>query len=124
MKEFFRTVVLYSFHIGCVRPVLTWIVGVRYRRRNLVPDGPCLVVSNHNSHLDAGVLMSLFPLRRLTRVHPVAAADYFGSTIFKQARAMWMMNGIPIQRRPKPGADPLQPLVDKLNQGHSPVFFP
>ncbi len=124
MKEFFRTVVLYSFHIGFVRPVLTWIVGVRYRRRNLVPDGPCLVVSNHNSHLDAGVLMSLFPLRRLTRVHPVAAADYFGSTIFKQALAMWMMNGIPIQRRPSPGADPLQPLVDKLNQGHSLVFFP
>ncbi len=37
---------------------------------------------------------------------------------------MWLMNGIPIQRRPKPGVDPLQPLVDKLNQGHSLVFFP
>ncbi len=119
-----RTVALYLFHLGFVRPVLTWIVGVRYRRRTLVPDGPCLVVSNHNSHLDAGILMSLFPLRRLTRVHPVAAADYFGSTLFKQALAMWMMNGIPIQRRPKPGTDPLQPLVDKLNEGHSLVFFP
>ena len=124
MKNFLRTVALYLFHLGFVRPVLTWIVGVRYRRRSLVPDGPCLVVSNHNSHLDAGVLMSLFPLRRLTQVHPVAAADYFGSTLFKQALAMWMMNGIPIQRRPKPGQDPLQPLVDKLNQGHSLVFFP
>ena len=124
MKNFFRTVALYLFHLGFVRPVLTWIVGVRYRHRNRVPDGPCLVVSNHNSHLDAGVLMSLFPLRRLPRVHPVAAADYFGSTMFKQALAMWMMNGIPIQRRPKPGVDPLQPLVDKLNKGHSLVFFP
>jgi 1-acyl-sn-glycerol-3-phosphate acyltransferase len=124
VKRFFRTVALYLFHLGFVRPVLTWIVGVRYRRRNRVPDGPCLVVSNHNSHLDAGVLMSLFPLRRLPKVHPVAAADYFGSTLFKQALAMWMMNGIPIQRRPKPGSDPLQPLVDKLNQGDSLVFFP
>lgn len=124
MKSFLRTAALYLFHLGFVRPVLTWIVGVRYRRRSLIPDGPCLVVSNHNSHLDAGVLMSLFPLRRLPRVHPVAAADYFGSTIFKQALAMWMMNSIPIQRRPKPGVDPLQPLVDKLNEGHSLVFFP
>jgi 1-acyl-sn-glycerol-3-phosphate acyltransferase len=124
VKNFLRTVALYLFHLGFVRPVLTWIIGVRYRRRSLIPDGPCLVVSNHNSHLDAGVLMSLFPLRRLPRVHPVAAADYFGSTIFKQALAMWMMNGIPIQRRPKPGTDPLQPLVDKLRQGHSLVFFP
>ncbi len=33
---------------------MKWFVGVRYRRRSLVPDGPCLVVSNHNSHLDAG----------------------------------------------------------------------
>jgi 1-acyl-sn-glycerol-3-phosphate acyltransferase len=104
--------------------VLTWIVGVRYRRRNVVPQGPCLVVSNHNSHLDAGILMGLFPLRRLPKVHPVAAADYFGSTMFKQALAMWMMNGIPIQRRPKPGIDPLQPLIDQLNRGHSLVFFP
>ncbi|NIM01731.1 MAG: hypothetical protein GTN89_13085, partial [Acidobacteria bacterium] len=38
--------------------------------------------------------------------------------------AMWLMNGIPIQRRPKAGVDPLQPLVDKLNEGHSLVFFP
>ncbi|MCH7779824.1 MAG: 1-acyl-sn-glycerol-3-phosphate acyltransferase, partial [Acidobacteria bacterium] len=123
MKNFLRTAALYLFHLGFVRPVLTWIVGVRYRRRSLIPDGPCLVVSNHNSHLDAGVLMSLFPLRRLPRVHPVAAADYFGSTIFKQALAMWMMNSIPIQRHPKPGVDPLQPLIDKLNEVHSLGFF-
>ena len=124
MKGFFRSLPLYLFHIGFVRPVLTWIVGVRYRRRNAIPQGPCLVVSNHNSHLDAAILMGLFRLRRLPTVHPVAAADYFGSTLFKQALAMWLMNGIPIQRRPKHGVDPLQPVIDQLNRGHSLVFFP
>jgi 1-acyl-sn-glycerol-3-phosphate acyltransferase len=124
VKDFLRKIVLYMFHIGFARPVLQWVVGVRYRRRSLVPDGPCLVVSNHNSHLDAAILMGLFPLRRLPTVHPVAAADYFGSTLFLQALAMWMMNGIPIQRRPKPGSDPLQPLLERLGDGHSLVFFP
>jgi len=124
VKDFLRKVVLYMFHIGFARPVMQWVVGVRYRRRSLLPDGPCLVVSNHNSHLDAAILMGLFPLRRLPTVHPVAAADYFGSTLFLQALAMWMMNGIPIQRRPKPGTDPLQPLLERLENGHSLVFFP
>ena len=124
MKRFLQKVGLYLFHVGFARPVLYWIVGVRFRRRSLLPKGACLVVSNHNSHLDAAVLMSMFPLRRLPKIHPVAAADYFGSTWFKQALAMSFMNGIPISRRPKKGQDPLQPLKDQINNGHSLVFFP
>ncbi len=86
MKRLLANLALILFHIGFVRPVLTWFVGVRYRKRNRVPRGPCVVVSNHNSHLDAPVLMSLFPLGRLPRVHPVAAADYFGTITCSSAR--------------------------------------
>ena len=77
--------VMLAFHAGFVRPMLK-ILGVRVRRRALVPPGPCLVVANHNSHLDAAVLMSLFPLRRLPHVHPVAAADYFGKNLVAAPR--------------------------------------
>jgi len=114
----------YAFHILFVRPVLRWVAGVRYRRRHLVPDGPCLVVSNHNSHLDAAVLMTLFPLRRLAQVHPVAAADYFGSNWFMRMLAMLCMNGIPIERRPVRGEDPLAPITELLKAGKTLVFFP
>ncbi len=124
MRRFFAKLALYMFHIGFVRPMLRWIVGVRYRRRNLVPKGPCLVVSNHNSHLDAAVLMSLFPLKRLTRVHPVAAADYFGETLLKRTMAMMLMNGIPIERRAAKGVNPLEPIVRAIENGESLVFFP
>ena len=111
------------FHAGFVRPVLT-LFGVRYRRRALVPRGPCLVVANHNSHLDAPVLMSLFPLRRLPHVHPVAAVDYFGQTWLRRTMAMLLMNAIPIERKAASGTDPLSPVVQALREGESLVFFP
>ncbi len=112
-----------AFHAGFVRPALA-VLGVRVRRRALIPEGPCLVVANHNSHLDAAVLMSLFPLRRLPRVHPVAAADYFGKNLVRRTMAMVLMNGIPIERRPQPGTDPLAPIVEGMARGESFIFFP
>ena len=36
-----------------------------------------LIVANHASHLDALVLMSAFPLRRVNRVRSLCAKDYF-----------------------------------------------
>jgi len=124
MRRFFSTLALLAFHAGFARPVLRWVIGVRFRRAALIPRGPCIVVSNHNSHLDAAVLMSLFPLRRLPDVHPVAAADYFGSSWLRRTMAMALMNGIPIERRPRPGVDPLAPLVEAVEAGKALIFFP
>jgi 1-acyl-sn-glycerol-3-phosphate acyltransferase len=124
VRRFLHTLALYAFHVLIARPVLFGIGAVRFRRRHLVPEGPCLVVSNHNSHLDAAVLMTMFPLRRLRHVHPVAAADYFGSSWWKRAMAMLLMNGVPIERRPGRGKDPLTPVIDRLKAGESLIFFP
>jgi len=124
VRRLLQRLALYAFQIFFARPVLKWVVGVRYRRLGLVPDGPCLVVSNHNSHLDAAVLMSMFPLRRLAHVHPVAAADYFGSNWFMSTLAMLLMNGVPISRRPVRGEDPLTPIAERLKAGETLIFFP
>ncbi len=124
MQRFFRTAAVLLFQVLLVRPTIRWFVGVRYRRRSLVPKGPCLVVANHNSHLDAAVLLTLFPLSRVPHVHPVAAADYFGKTWFRRAMALLFMNGLSIERVPRAGLDTLQPMIQALEAGESLVFFP
>ncbi len=124
VRRAIRLVALVSFHLFVVRPVLRFFGGVRFRRRDLVPDGTCLVVANHNSHLDAPVLLSLFPLRRLPKVHPVAAADYFGETWLRRTMAMVLMNAVPIHRAPGAGQDPLAHLMRALREGESLILFP
>jgi 1-acyl-sn-glycerol-3-phosphate acyltransferase len=123
VRRALRSFLLILSHVGFVRPVLA-ILGVRYRRRNLVPRGPCLVVANHNSHLDASVLLTLFPLTRVPRVHPVAAADYFGKTWFLRALSMFLMNAIPIERKAIAGSDPLASVKQAIDAGESLIFFP
>lgn len=114
----------YAFQIGFVRPVLKWYWGARYRRLSSVPKGPCIVVANHNSHLDAPLLMTMFSISRIARVHPVAAADYFGKTAWRRTIVMVGMNAIGFERTAAPGKDVLQPTIEALGAGETLIFFP
>jgi 1-acyl-sn-glycerol-3-phosphate acyltransferase len=124
LRRAFRLAFFYAFQLGFVRPMLKWYWGAHYRRRSSVPKGPCIVVANHNSHLDAPLLMTMFPIRRIAHVHPVAAADYFGKTAWRRTMVMIGMNAMGIERTAAAGKDVLQPTIEALEAGESLIFFP
>lgn len=89
-----------SFFALFIRPFVFIFLGLNLRgRKNLPEKGPAIVSANHNSHLDTLVLISLFPLKEVHRVRPIAAADYF----FKHPVLAWIainiIGIIPIERK-------------------------
>ena len=121
-----NNILRYLFFMLVVNPMVLIVIGLNVRRRQLLPkSGPAVVVANHNSHLDALTLMTLFGLRRLKDVHPVAAADYF----LRSPTSAWfstkILGIIPLDRSPKArSGDPLAPVCDALDNGKILILFP
>ena len=82
-----------------VRPLVLVGLGLNIINRKYLPTrGPAVIAANHNSHLDTLVLMSLFPLAKVHRVRPVAAADYFLANRFLAWFSQNVIGIIPLDR--------------------------
>ncbi|MEK8016955.1 MAG: lysophospholipid acyltransferase family protein [Candidatus Parabeggiatoa sp.] len=108
-----------------VRPLILIVIGLNIRHRERLPhEGPAIIVANHNSHLDTLVLMSLFPLKRLSQIHPVAAADYFLRNRLLAWFALRIIGIIPIARKMQAHKDPYEAAYTALSEGKILVLFP
>ncbi len=111
-----------------MRSFLVLIVGVKYRNREVLKkEKQFIIVANHNSHVDTMALLSALPSSRIRHVHPVAAADYFGSNPIRAFITKLLVNTILIPRsRPVDGEgpDPVQMMFDQLEKGESLILFP
>jgi len=109
-----------------VRPLILFFMGLLvYRREALPTHGPCIIAANHNSHLDTLVLMSLFPLRDLPRVRPVAAADYFLANRFFAWFSLQVIGIVPIARNSRQSREQLlSPCLNALRQGDILILYP
>lgn len=113
------------FFVFVVRPLVLIVMGLNVRHRERLPTvGPAILAANHNSHLDTLVLMSLFPLRLLQRLRPVAAADYFCHGGWKEWAARKIFHILPLERKPRPGLDPLAEIDRALSEGDILILFP
>ncbi len=115
-----------AFFAVFVRPFMALFIGLRVRGRQHLPaSDPFILVANHSSHLDAVSLLWLFPLRRLRRIHPVAAADYFDRNKFVSLLTRTLFNILPIERqRIDPANHPLDRMQAALERGESLIVFP
>lgn len=108
-----------------VRPVVGIVLGMNVRGRQHLPTtGPAIITANHNSHLDAMVLMSLLPHRSLHRVRPVAAADYFMKGRFLGWFSTKIIGILPIARNSGADEDPLAGCYEALEAGQILIIFP
>lgn len=109
-----------------VRPLALIVLGMNIRHRERLPRrGPAIVVANHNSHLDALVMMTLFPMRMLRRLRPVAAADYFFTYRWLAWLSLRVIGIIPIKRKQvRTKEDPLAELDEALGRGEILILFP
>lgn len=114
------------FFLLIVRPVVLIVLGLNARHRERIPTaGPAIVVSNHNSHLDTLVLMTLLPWSLLPRLRPVAAKDYFLRNRLLAWFALNIMHIIPLERQTLDRhRDPLAECSDALKNGEIVILFP
>jgi 1-acyl-sn-glycerol-3-phosphate acyltransferase len=67
-------------------------------RENLPREGSFVLVANHASHLDALSILAALPLRKLHRVFPAAAKDFFFESLPRTAVAAVVVNALPFDR--------------------------
>jgi 1-acyl-sn-glycerol-3-phosphate acyltransferase len=115
-----------AFFLFVMRPFMAVFIGLRVRGREHLPKrDPFILYANHASHLDTVSLLNLFPLMRLERIQPVAAADYFERNRFVAWLSRTFINILPITRRNITAENnPVRRMQSVLALGHSLVIFP
>ena len=89
----------------------------------LIKNGPAIIVANHNSHVDAIVLLSIFNCTEIMSVTVVGAVDYF----FKNKVFAWVSRNIlgmiPLGRQ-KVSSDIFFEIHNSLDQNKIVIMFP
>lgn len=121
-----RALAQLAFTALVVRPFMAMVIGLRVHGREHLPArDPFVMVANHASHLDTATLLSLFPLARVRRVRPCAAADYFESSRLRSFLTHTGFNILSIPRRAiHADQHPIRLMRDALARGESLIVFP
>lgn len=77
------------------------LTGIRSRWHSAPePEKTRIYYANHSSHLDGLVIWASLPPQMRTRVHPVAAADYWLGSRLRRYLALRIFGAVLVERRP------------------------
>ena len=101
-------------------------IGLKYvNEKTLKNIKQFILIANHNSHMDTMAIMSAIPSRYIHKVHPIAARDFFGGSLFKKILMRYLVNATLIQRdRDDPENDPIDSMDKMLKKSRSLILFP
>ncbi|MDG2139425.1 MAG: lysophospholipid acyltransferase family protein [Flavobacteriales bacterium] len=114
---------IYSF---LWRNFLRIFIGLKYYNNESLRDKKqFILIANHNSHMDTMALMSAIPSRYIHRVHPIAARDFFGGSLFKKILMRYLVNATLIKRdRTDSENDPIDSMDKMLKKARSLILYP
>ncbi len=121
-----KKIIKILFFAIIVRPIVFVILGLNIKNREKLPlKGEAVIAANHNSHLDTMVIMSLYPLSKIDKVRPVAAADYFMKNKFIAWISINCIGIIPLDRSGASSQEELfQSCHEALDNGDILILFP
>ena len=116
-------IIIYSFFW---KNFLKFFIGLKYvNEKTLKNKKQFILIANHNSHMDTMAIMSAIPSRYIHKVHPIAARDFFGGSLFKKILMRYLVNATLIQRdRDDPNNDPIDSMDKMLKKSRSLILFP
>ncbi len=84
-----------------------------------------IYIANHQSHFDLVLIWAALPAELRAKTRAIAARDYWTKGKFKTWLTTDVFNTVYVSRtRANPDEDPLEPLVEALNNGDSLIIFP
>lgn len=102
------------------------LTGIRSRwHSEPEPEKTRIYYANHSSHLDGLVIWASLPPQMRTRVHPVAAADYWLGSRLRRYLALRIFGAVLVERRPagereaKPAEDAILPVPERKESSSS-----
>lgn len=106
-----------------LRPVVSGVTATSVEGQDNIDQlrGPFVLVANHCSHLDTGVVMSQLPYRVTKHLAVGAAADYFYARWWIKATTSVFFNTYPIQRSGAGGRE--RGLSQRLLRSGVPIFL-
>jgi 1-acyl-sn-glycerol-3-phosphate acyltransferase len=116
-------IIIYSFFW---KNFLKIFIGLKYvNEKTLKNKKQFILIANHNSHMDTMAIMSAIPSRYIHKVHPIAARDFFGGSLFKKILMRYLVNATLIQRdRDDLNNDPIDSMDKMLKKSRSLILFP